>query len=181
MSFFGSIGKFLGGVAKTGLSVVTHGISDQILGALKGRGDAKKAADAPMLNAQQEALANKMAPLAPKVKRTEQYVRDATVHLAKESKPRKPSKYSGDPTIGVQSPEVTGGSYRRSRRRSFQRRLAAAEQGSARKPAKARSGTKRTVPSGGLDLKRIASMWRAEGKPGDWRAYIKAHSDIRKA
>jgi hypothetical protein len=174
MSFFGSIGKFLGGVAKAGLGIVTHGVSDQILGALKSRGDAKKAADAPVLNAQQEALANKMAPLAPRVQRTEYLVRDATVHLSKRSKPSKPSKRSlMDPTIGV-SPNPDYGPPRRQRLAPRQRRA-------PRSPAKARTGTKRAVPSGGLDLKRISAMWTAEGKPGTWLNYIKAHSDVRKA
>lgn len=184
MSFFGSIGKFLGGVAKAGLSVVTHGVSDQILGALKSRGEAKKAADAPMLNAQQQALANKIAPLAPRVISTERIVRDATVHMAKAQKPSKPSKRAMmDPTIGTASaPEYY--QPRRRKRRSFQQRLAEenrAEQRGARSPRKARSGSRRAPPSGGLDLARIASMWRAEGKPGTWLSYIKSHSDIRKA
>jgi len=48
-----------------------------------------------------------------------------------------------------------------------------------RKAAKA-SGKGRTPPKGGLDLKRIAAMWRAQGKPGTWIGFIKANSDVRK-
>ena len=33
----------------------------------------------------------------------------------------------------------------------------------------------RKPPTGGLDLKRIAAQWRAEGKPGKWIDYVKAH------
>lgn len=36
-----------------------------------------------------------------------------------------------------------------------------------------------TPKKGALDLKKISEMWKAEGKPGKWLDYIKAHSDIR--
>jgi hypothetical protein len=45
---------------------------------------------------------------------------------------------------------------------------------------KKQGGAKRKAPPGGLDLARIAQMWRAEGKPGTWQSFIKSHSDIRK-
>lgn len=38
----------------------------------------------------------------------------------------------------------------------------------------------RAAPKGGLDLKRIAAMWRDAGKPGKWIDFIKANP-IRKA
>lgn len=50
-------------------------------------------------------------------------------------------------------------------------------------PAKAKTRTRqgsRTVPRGGLDLKAMAAAWRAAGKPGTWREWIKTQQ-IRKA
>lgn len=49
---------------------------------------------------------------------------------------------------------------------------------SARK-AKVSTGKGRTPPKGGLDLKRIAALWRSQGKPGTWIEFIKANP-IRK-
>lgn len=39
--------------------------------------------------------------------------------------------------------------------------------------AKAKSGRK--APSGGLDLKKLAAAWRAQGKPGKWIDFVKAN------
>lgn len=47
------------------------------------------------------------------------------------------------------------------------------------KKAKKKTGKRRGPPAGGLDLKRIAAMWRAEGKPGTWQGFIKSHKNIR--
>jgi hypothetical protein len=77
MGLFGKLfkgaGKLLGGVARAGLSVATHGASDKVLGVLKGLGRSK-ASGSPrreQLTMQQQALLNKVAePLAPRVKIT---------------------------------------------------------------------------------------------------------------
>lgn len=45
--------------------------------------------------------------------------------------------------------------------------------------AKRTTGKGRTAPSGGLDLKAIAALWRSQGKPGSWQGFIKANP-IRK-
>jgi len=34
---------------------------------------------------------------------------------------------------------------------------------------------RRSPPAGGLDLKRMAGQWRAAGKPGTWRDWIKTN------
>lgn len=43
----------------------------------------------------------------------------------------------------------------------------------------ARKG-KRLPPAGGLDLRAMAAQWRAAGKPGSWREWIRSNP-IRKA
>jgi len=50
----------------------------------------------------------------------------------------------------------------------------------SRRKAKRPAAKGRAAPTGGLDLKRIAAMWRAQGKPGTWLGFIKANSDVRK-
>jgi len=46
---------------------------------------------------------------------------------------------------------------------------------------KASTGAKRSTPKGGLDLAAIGKLYQAAGKPGgDWRGFVKAHSDMRK-
>lgn len=42
-----------------------------------------------------------------------------------------------------------------------------------RKSLRKKYGVKRPPPKGGLDLKAMAKEWRAAGKPGDWRSWIK--------
>ena len=43
------------------------------------------------------------------------------------------------------------------------------------KPKKS-SGSKRTPPKGGLDLKGLSAEWKKAGKPGTWRDWIKSHA-----
>ena len=45
-----------------------------------------------------------------------------------------------------------------------------------RKPKAPKTKGKRTAPKGGLDLKGMAREWRAAGKPGSWRDWIKSHA-----
>jgi len=53
-----------------------------------------------------------------------------------------------------------------------------------RRPAKRRSSSSsstRRAPKGGLDLVAIGKLYQSQGKPGgDWRGFVKAHSNIRK-
>jgi hypothetical protein len=67
------------------------------------------------------------------------------------------------------------------RLRSF-RRAATSVRGS-RMPQKRRTAKpkgKRAPPRGGLDLKAMSVQWRAAGKPGTWRDWIKTNQ-LRKA
>jgi len=52
----------------------------------------------------------------------------------------------------------------------------------SRMPQKRRTATgtsKRVPPKGGLDLRAMAAQWRAAGKPGSWRDWIRSNQ-IRK-
>lgn len=49
-----------------------------------------------------------------------------------------------------------------------------------KRAAKKRAGGTRRAPKGGLDLKAMAAAWRAAGKPGTWRDWIKTNQ-VRKA
>lgn len=42
------------------------------------------------------------------------------------------------------------------------------------------AAAKRGAPKGGLDLAKISQMFKADGKPGKWIDYVKAHSYVRK-
>lgn len=44
------------------------------------------------------------------------------------------------------------------------------------KKVKKVKGSNRTPPKGGLDLRTLSASWRAAGKPGTWRDWIKSHS-----
>jgi autonomous glycyl radical cofactor GrcA len=183
MSFFGTIGKVLGGVAKAGLSVVTHGVSDKVLGLLKQRGEDRRiATKTEQLTAQQEAAVQKIGQIAPRVRTTEilSDVRAGAgtrpqvgVYKSKNLKAKKHARhlpknaqddaYYTDASLGA---KLRGP--KRSRKAPKVKRARSTKNGG------------RKAPTGGLDLKRIASMWKAEGKPGSWLAYIKANSNIRK-
>lgn len=70
--------------------------------------------------------------------------------------------------LGIRRPRATTTMKRQRKARSVPRSTST----SPRKP--------RSAPKGGLDLKRIAAMWREAGKPGRWIDFIKANP-IRKA
>jgi hypothetical protein len=55
------------------------------------------------------------------------------------------------------------------------RKVAAAKPKAPKRPAKARSGAKRSPPKGGKDLKALAASWKAAGKPGKWLDWVKTH------
>jgi len=186
MGLFSFVGKAIGKIAKTGLSIVTHGVSDKVLAVLKSRGDAKAAAAREQQTLQQLALAEKIRPLQARVRTTSTIIDDATEPI----QPRAKSKAeiygrlgysfsaakrallggSTDPTI----PTAARAPVRRSaiKKRPAPRPVA---------PAPAKRAAGRSVPSGGLDLKRISAMWSAAGKPGKWLDFIKANSGVRKS
>lgn len=65
MGLFGFVKKAVGKVAKTGLSVVTKGLSDKVLSALKSTGQAKQAAKqaaAQVATQQRLAMLTKVSP-----------------------------------------------------------------------------------------------------------------------
>jgi len=146
VSIFSAIGKAIGKVAKTGLSVATHGVSDKVLSALKSTGKAKKIvsqaaqaasnqAQATATKAAGKAVANAGAVLKTVVtkKTTKKAAKKKTVKKAATPKAKK-----------AKAPKVT-------------------------KNVKA----KRTPPKGGLDLAKMAVAWRAAGKPGTWINWVK--------
>jgi len=168
MGLFGSILKGIGKVAKAGLSVATHGVSDKVISAAKSFGvklTAKR--QKPKLNTEQEtALINKMGQALPRVRITE--VQDdmrsgGGLIGTYKRKPAYKSKRSG---VSVRSAASNG------TRAAAPRALPA-----PRKRAKraASSGAKRAPPPGGLDLSAMAAAWRSAGKPGTWIGWIKSN------
>jgi hypothetical protein len=160
MGLFGSIFKVVKGVARAGLGVVTHGVSEKVLGALKNLGGAKQVAGTPDLTAQQQALVNKMQGVSPNVKRTEFVLGDI----------RKRVLQGGGGAADYGTKRMPG----RAKRRPAVLKRAVVKMPRA-------PGTKRAAPKGGLDLKQISVMWASAGKPGKWADFIKANSHIRKA
>lgn len=158
MGLFSSLKKIAGKVVKAGLSVATRGVSDKVLGALKGLGKKPATIAArPVYETEQEtALVNKIGQATPKVKTSTVYA----------------SVRAGNATLGSYK---TKGAYKRKRRR--------AEYESAPRTAKTKRSTstgKRKPPPGGLDLAAMAGAWRAAGKPTTWQAWIKSQP-IRRA
>lgn len=197
MGLFGFIGKVAKGVAKIGvgaakaaLGKATFGASDAVFGALKQRGDVKRAERQQEYNMQQLALAEKMRPLTPRVRRTEAVLDEATRPPRQLSKAeiygRQGYSYSrANMTLAHKDPTVPtrrdgGNGYQESRQpparsRTTQRPRAtvpASARGrpTPRKPAKPRSARK--PPTGGLDLKALSQSWNAAGKPGTWQGWI---------
>lgn len=156
MGLFSGLKKLVGKVAKAGLSVVTRGASDKVIGVAKGLFAGKpKQARATMparATAKEQALIAKLTPPKPRVSITE----------------------------GRMVEGWSFGSPKRSMRRATKGRRKAAMSVPKRagSPAKPRSGRK--PPSGGLDLKAIGVLYRQQGKPGKWIDFVKANSHIRK-
>jgi hypothetical protein len=151
VSLFGKLfkagGKLLGGLARTGLSVATHGASDKVLSLLKKSGGGK-AAGTPQreqLTTQQQALLNKVAePLAPKVKQT-------TLYQAAQA---------GNAQYGSYGPKRSAYT-RRSAARSAQ------EPRQATKSPRKASGTGRTISPAmrarANQMRALAAQWRGLG------------------
>ncbi len=170
MGFFGSIAKLAGKVVKGIASKATHGASDLLLKQLKGTGQAKQAAKAVatrQITQQQQAAAAGVAPLASAVKAKSP--KKAKRKKAYKRTYKAPAEYGG----GMWNPQTFDESY------PGVRKAKKAPKKAAKKAKRASTGGKRTPPKGGLDLKAIASAWRAAGKPGKWIDYIKSNP-IRK-
>lgn len=151
-----SIFSFVGKVLKAGASVVTHGLSDKVLSVLKGSGKPTKNI-APTIGAQA---------IVHKVRQASSTKTPPTAVLKKATKMGRSAATKIDKLISY-SPKMSQTETRAKKK--------------SKKTSAPKSKGTRKAPSGGLDLKKIAQMWRAEGKPGTWLNYIKAHSNIRKA
>jgi len=177
MGLFGGILKVVGKVAKAGLSVATRGVSDKVLAVLKSKGAAKQVAASPDLTAQQMALVEKLKPLSPKTKNTEQVLRDVSQRVL----------YGGGGGGSSTRKRMPKGYRKRSYEDSRSEYEYEAPAPRKRAPAKAKKvkavkvKSTRAAPKGGLDLKQISAMWQAAGKPGTWIGFIKANSHVRKA
>lgn len=156
MGLFGALKKLAGGVIKTGLSFATHGVSDKVLGALKGMGKKRATTVAkPTLWTEQEtALVNKLGQATPRVRMTE-VMADARAGDGLRGTYKRKASYKAKPS---------------SRAPAGRSRAAAG----AAKPAGASAG-RRGPPPGGLDLASMAAAWRAAGKPGSWQDWIRSN------
>lgn len=169
MSLFGGIFRAVGKIAKAGLSSITHGASDQVIKVFKGRGQVKqvfaKGPNAPATNNE----AATVAKLIPSHRVAGLGAGAALNSLAHRITATGLDAYNNSSSG---SKRVGKGSSRKSKASSKSSMP-------SRKPKRVSGG--RRIPSGGLDLKEISRMWKAEGKPGTWLNYIKAHTDVRKA
>jgi len=158
VSIFSKIIKGIGKVAKAGLSVATHGVSDKVLSVAKTLGIGTKKAKVvrpQALMAQVEKI-GQMKPSARITSYTD--ISDAPI-IIRRKKPA--ARRATRPTRARSAPRTP------------------VSRASAR--ARVSTGAKRSAPKGGLDLKRISAMWASAGKPGKWIDFIKANSHVRKA
>jgi len=193
MGLFGGILKVVGKVAKAGLSVATRGVSDKVLAVLKSKGAAKQVAASPDLTAQQMALVEKLKPLSPKTKNTEQVLRDVSQRVlygggggGSSTRKRMPKGYrkpkrSYEDLADERERRNAGGFVNSLEELDARNAQLARKRAKKVKVKVKRVSTGRKAPSGGLDLKKISSMWAAAGKPGTWIGFIKANSHVRKA
>lgn len=137
--------KPLLGAARVALSGATGGLSEKVISVGKAVGKLKKTRKA-----------NKALDAMPRLQ------------LA-ESKYYVPAPTEG---VGVQATAMPGGS---SLRKPSKRRRKTTAKAKKPKAAKKASSSKRKPPSGGLNLKAISASWKAAGKPGTWRQWIKAN------
>lgn len=180
MSIFKKLGKLVGKVGKIGLGVVTHGVSDKVLGALKGIA-AQKKQNATLTRAA-EAMALRHAPMT---KNTTQYARSALVYATRaagsmgDTRNRTPID-AGNALPGGRS----AGTRKRTRKAGGVRRVSPGRIRSAsvkvartRKPRAVRSGAKRTAPASFAKFaqraKELAAEWRAAGgKEGTGQSFF---------
>jgi len=82
--------------------------------------------------------------------------------------------------LGAPTPRTMITAYQQKPRKYLIRRAPKAGQRLPTLKATARAPSTRKPPRGGLDLAKIAVLWRSQGKPGRWIDFIKANP-IRKA
>lgn len=172
--------RVLTGALRAGAAIATGGLSERALAVGKQIG--AKISGGRLHKAQSKADAAAIARLTPPAVRDpidrqgEGWPEDTAeaTHKASRRRARKTSRGTSDGSSGSRKRKSGKGARSSSGSKSSKGRRTMKSSGSTK-----RSG-KRQAPSGGLDLKRIAQMWRDEGKPGKWPAYVKAHSDVRK-
>lgn len=138
----------LGTTGRVVAAAVTRGKSEKVVQQLKGVGAALKAV--------------KGAPL-PRITKAE------AAHVIKTFKARAPRVV---PISSVQATTAPGGAPL-AKKAPRRRAAAKAKAPRAAKAPRRASGGGRKPPKGGLDLKALAASWRAAGKPGSWRDWIK--------
>lgn len=156
MSFWNKIGKALKGAAiavgRKALSTATGGLSEPVI----------RASKALLVN--HKASKIKIQPLSVRAVLSKSAVPHPAVHIASTMTTMPggaPLKRSSKRKGKSSTPKPP-----KSKRRAKTKRAKS-------------SGTKRTAPKGGLDLKRMAVAWRAAGKPGRWIDWVKTQP-IRK-
>lgn len=170
MSIFSKIGKLVGKVGKVGLGVVTHGVSDKVLNALKAYGAQKKRN--ALLTRAAEAVALRHAP---ETKSTTRYARAALITATRAAGSMGNSRDRTDIDAGNALPGSGGAGTRRRARRTRMvqprgsRRRSAPVLKAARpkRTKKARGGAKRSAPAAfaqfAAKAKALAAEWRAAG------------------
>lgn len=200
MGLFGFLGKALGGVAKLAGGVLlgaanqaTGGVAGKALNAVKGLVAGKPKAATVAANEDQPATLKQVAALnkvTPKVQRTEYSVTGSRKEgwgfggSRKAAAKRKPKSKVVDGLTRAQayklwkSNDLDRGEYWFKvfdKGGKVEKKLAAKDARMGSKPSKSgkRGGGK--LRSGMLDLAAMARAWKAAGKPGSWRNWIKTN------
>ena len=189
VSLFGGLFKVLGKVVKSGLSVVTHGVSDEVIDqvgkVLKGRGQAKqvlaKGPDVPATN-NEVATVRKLLPAHTLVRPN---IEDAV--LRRVGGAVQQSGVEGYSSGGKRSRKGMAWKTKSKRRRSApaaEDQSTSASGGRTRRRRKAGGGGSSSKPKRSLNpamraranaMRELAARWRSEGKPGRWIDYVKAN------
>lgn len=162
MGLLGTLLKVGGKIAKGVLSKATYGASDKVLAAAKSLGAAKKQfVRGRTLNPAMQALVNKKAPQLSRIVVT----RDAQAGPG------------GFGQIGQHGSAAAAGTRPRPRGAKRARTPPAARTRRRRAGTRraAGSGSRRAPPRGGLNLRAMSAAWKAAGKPGTWRDWIRTN------
>ena len=171
--------RVLTGALRAGAAIATGGLSERALAVGKQIG--ARISGGRLHKAQSKADAAAIARLTPPavrdpIDRGEGWPQDTAEATQKASRrrARKTSRGTSDGSNGSRKRKSGKGARSSSGSKSSKGKRTTKSSGSTK-----RSG-KRQAPSGGLDLAAIGALYRKEGKPTDWRSYVKAHSDMRK-
>jgi len=170
VSIFKKLGKLVGKVGKIGLGVVTHGVSDKVLNALKAM-NAQKKRNA-MLTRAAEAIAIRHAP---ETKSTTRYARAALITATRAAGSMGNSRDRTDIDGGNALPGSSGSGARRRARKTRlvqprgtgRRRTPVLKAARPKRSKKAGGGAKRKAPAAfaqfAAKAKALAAEWRAAG------------------